>query len=126
MGKTYQHTPAKKVKQKNRTRVDKRTILESILCVAKYRDNYYWDNETGKRISLPEAAKGNTIPKKTLDDYYIQIKLAYMMGFDFSDIEGRYMKEVREYTGQFDTSKKVSTKSKKIKKMKKKKKAKRV
>ena len=41
-------------------------------------------------MTLEEAAKVTDIPKKTLDDYYYQIKMGSMYGFDFEkNLDGK-------------------------------------
>lgn len=64
--------------------------------VAQWRDIGLKDS----KVTLEEAAKRVGVPKKTLDDYYAQVKLAKEYGFDFQahmDLKiGTLRKFVRE------------------------------
>lgn len=65
-------------KEKKR-RVSSRTIREVLEKVSEWREI----NQKNPKITLDEAAKIMKIPKKTLDDYYMQIKIASDHHFDF-------------------------------------------
>ena len=39
-------------KSGNRTRVDRRTLDEVVMNVVKYRNNYYYKNESGQKTTL--------------------------------------------------------------------------
>jgi predicted DNA-binding protein (UPF0251 family) len=55
--------------------------LKSILQrVAQWRKIYL---ESGKKVTLEEAAVSVGVSRNTLDDYYFQIKLAEKYGYDF-------------------------------------------
>ena len=51
--------------------------------------------------SFDDMAKRVGISKKTLDDYYIQIRLGYFSGFNFLDIEGKDMGHLRRHNLRF-------------------------
>ena len=59
-------------------RVKERTIKEVLKLVAEWRDIH-----SSKKCKLELAAQEVGLPKKTLDDYYQQIKLAETYEFDF-------------------------------------------
>lgn len=59
-------------------RVKERTIKEVLKLVAEWRDIH-----NAKKITLELAAQEVGLSKKTLDDYYQQIKLAETYLFDF-------------------------------------------
>ena len=85
----------------NKTKVDCRTVDSVIMYVKQYRDNYHKYNSTGKNATLQDAAKSIPVPKRTLDNYFIQLKIAYLTGFDFSEPHKKDMKDIRRFTSQF-------------------------
>jgi len=44
-----------------------------------------WDKTLNRRLSLQEAAKMVGISKKSLDDYYCQLRLGEFYDFDFAN-----------------------------------------
>jgi hypothetical protein len=57
-------------------------ISEVIEIVKRWRDLHI-QKRGEKKISLQEAAKMVGLPKKSLDDYYYQLRLGEKYGFDF-------------------------------------------
>ena len=67
-------------------RSKERTVAEVISLVKKWRElhlNCAKPNNPKKKVNLQEAAKMLDVSKKSLDDYYCQLRLAEMYGFDF-------------------------------------------
>ena len=67
-------------------RVKERNIREAVAKVAQWRKLYVGikdQNGKVKKYSLKESAKIVGIPKKTLDDYLLQITSGVKYGFDF-------------------------------------------
>ena len=62
-----------------------RSIQEVIEVVKKWRDLHSNKKGLKKRLNLQEAAKMVGISKKSLDDYYCQLRLAELYSFDFWD-----------------------------------------
>jgi hypothetical protein len=63
-----------------------RTVAEAINLVKKWRFlhlNCAKPNNSKKKVNLQEAAKMLGVSKKSLDDYYCQLRLAEMYVFDF-------------------------------------------
>jgi len=58
---------------KGSRRTKERKIGEVIIAVRKWR-KLYNEGEDGKKLSLEEAADKVTISKKSLDDYFLQLK----------------------------------------------------
>ena len=71
----------------NRTRAKERRIGQVIEQVGVWRKYYngYADYQ-GKtiKLSLDEAAAKVGVPKKSLDDYYLQLRIGKLYGFDFN------------------------------------------
>ena len=55
------------------------------------------EGEEGKKITLEQAAVVIGVPKSTLDDYFIHIKLAEKYGFDFEGNFQRPFQVVRKF-----------------------------
>ena len=73
-----------KVKEEDKNKKHKekeRKIKNAIECVKVWRGIY---EESGHKVSLMEAAKTMKISKKSLDDYFLQLRLGELYGFDFS------------------------------------------
>ena len=71
-------------KKQKKKKVKERTIKEAIDSVQKWRQVYNETDEKGKRIhTLESAAEVVGVAKKTLDDYYANIRVAESYGFDF-------------------------------------------
>ena len=67
-------------------RSKERTIGEAIALVKRWRELHLTAAKPGnvaKRMNLQEAAREIGISKKSLDDYYCQLRLAEMNGFNF-------------------------------------------
>lgn len=60
-----------------------RTIREVIESVKRWRELHTTPSKDKGRVSLQEAAKIIGISKKSLDDYYYQLRLGEQYGFDF-------------------------------------------
>ena len=54
-----------------------------IVCVKRWRKTHNTLDKAKNKINLQEAAKMIGIAKKSLDDYYSQLRLAEKYGFDF-------------------------------------------
>lgn len=65
-------------------RSKERVIFEVIEIVKKWRELHQSRNSL-KKISLLQAAKMLNTPKKSLDDYYYQLRLGEKHGFDFEN-----------------------------------------
>lgn len=73
-------------KKKQSSKVRERTIREVVSAVAEWRQLYVGKLTTDGEIhrhTLDEAAEIMGIPKKTLDDYFIQIQVGRLNNFDF-------------------------------------------
>lgn len=57
-----------------------RTVKDILQIVAKWRN---LQKANGKKATLEESASSLGIPRSTLDDYYVQIRLGEKYGFDF-------------------------------------------
>jgi hypothetical protein len=67
---------------------------------------YTWRNkaeskENCKKLSLKEVAKEMGVSKKTLDDYFKQIKLGYQNHFDFDYYKDSLIGKLRDYNSKF-------------------------
>lgn len=63
-----------------------RTVAEAIELVKRWRSlhlNCSKPNNARKKVNLQEAARMLGVSKKSLDDYYCQLRLAEQYGFDF-------------------------------------------
>jgi len=54
-------------------------------------------NNPKKKMNLQEAAKEVGISKKSLDDYYCQLRLAELHNFNFADNMSEKMGKLRAY-----------------------------
>ena len=63
-------------------RSKERVLFEVIEVVKRWRE-LHQGNGSLRKMSLLEAAKALRIPKKSLDDYYYQLRLGEKCGFDF-------------------------------------------
>jgi hypothetical protein len=73
--------------EKRDSRSKERTIAEVIELVKQWRDlhlNAHKSGNSSKKMNLQEAAKVLEVSKKSLDDYYCQLRLAEANNFDFS------------------------------------------
>jgi len=73
--------------KKQSSQIRGRTIREVVAIVAEWRSLYSGKTmKDGKirRHSLSEAAKLIGIPKKTLEDYFLQVRIGRTNGFDFN------------------------------------------
>jgi len=59
-------------------------MIDALYNTMQYR-KYYYGIDCEKRLSLKDAAAKVSIKKKTLDDYYIQLKTAYLTGFSLDN-----------------------------------------
>jgi len=77
--------PEKKLKAR---RGNERKISDVIESLVKWRklsaSRYLSTGRKGKKLNKQEAADILRIPKKSLEDYMLQIKIAYENGFDFN------------------------------------------
>ena len=67
--------------------------------------------ESEKKITLEEAASILGVPKSTLDDYYIQIKLAEKYGFNFEQHYDDPFSSVRNFVKEKHENKKGKSKN---------------
>jgi hypothetical protein len=75
------HFPSDPKKKK----VKERTIREAIDAVKQWRELYEITDEKGKRMyTLETAAQKVGYAKKTLDDYFNQLRMAQFYKFDFT------------------------------------------
>jgi hypothetical protein len=77
-----------------------RTVAEAIDLVKRWRNlhlNCTKPNNNKKKINLQEAARMLDVSKKSLDDYYCQLRLAEMHGFDFEKNLHEKMGVLRAY-----------------------------
>jgi hypothetical protein len=65
-----------------RERSKERVIFEVVEIVKRWRELHLSRNSP-RKVSLQEAAKLVGLPKKSLDDYYYQLRLGEKYGFDF-------------------------------------------
>ena len=89
-------------------RVKERCIGEVFEKVTKWRklfdDGITTDRGVSKKINLEVAASMIGISRKTLDDYYLQIKRATQMGFDFKAHSDKKMGFLRNYVKRGNTN----------------------
>lgn len=92
-------------------RSKERVIFEVIEIVKKWREIHMSKNNF-KKISLQEAAKVVGLPKKSLDDYYYQLRLGEKYDFDFKahlfdriGVLRTYLKNLKEHS-QLDKNEK--------------------
>jgi hypothetical protein len=67
-------------------RSQERTVAEAIELVRQWRGlhlNCAKPNNSRKKVNLQEAARMLGVSKKSLDDYYCQLRLAEQFGFEF-------------------------------------------
>lgn len=53
--------------------------------------------QEGRKMNLQEAAKIIGVSKKSLDDYYFQMRMGEKYGFDFSDNMGNKVGHLRSF-----------------------------
>jgi hypothetical protein len=70
-----------KLEKEKKRRFIMRTIREVLEKVSEWREI----SQKNPKINLDEAAKLVDVPKKTLDDYYMHIKIASEHHFDFQN-----------------------------------------
>ena len=68
-----------------------------ILAVKKWRKLY-----KSKRLNLTKAAKLIGISKKSLDDYYLVLRIGQILGFDYETNMDSKMGDLRAYIRAFD------------------------
>ena len=59
-------------------------------------------------MSLKDAAAKVSIKKKTLDDYYIQLKTAYLTGFPLENPQSIHMGMIRKHNKEYETQRQKS------------------
>lgn len=90
-----------------------RTVGEAIGLVKKWRNlhlNCTKPNNNKKKINLQEAAKMLAVSKKSLDDYYCQLRLAELYQFDF----GQHLDEKMGVLRSFVKERKVEEEQKNL------------
>jgi hypothetical protein len=90
--------PNKKEKKskKRKTRSDTRKVIEALYYTMQYRGNYYGTFGNSPML-LEDAAANLPILKKTLDDYFLHLKIAYLTGFNFDDLQNISMSDIRAH-----------------------------
>ncbi len=80
-------------------RSKERSIAEVIALVKHWRTLHQSEskNGKGKKMNLQEAAREVGISKKSLDDYYCQLRLAELHNFNFLDNMNEKMGKLRAY-----------------------------
>jgi hypothetical protein len=81
-------------------RVNDRTIREVLERVAKWRSIH-----SSRGVTLEEASKEVHLPKKTLDDYFYQIKQGEEYGFDFEHNLSKRIGVLRKFVKENHTKK---------------------
>jgi hypothetical protein len=61
---------------------------------------------SNKRLNLQDAAKLTGVSKKSLDDYYCQLRLAEQYGFNFEENMNEKMRVLRNYVKAYRQDKK--------------------
>jgi len=70
--------------------------------VKKWRDLHnYGDKNHKKRLNLQDAAKIVGVSKKSLDDYYCQLRLGELYNFKFSENLDEKMGVLRTYVKNY-------------------------
>jgi len=88
------------------TRSRPRFIGEVIEIVKKWRDlHIHGHRPWKKRLNLQEAAKVIGIPKKSLDDYYCQLRLGELYQFDFNRNLNKKMRVLRDFVSNYKPEK---------------------
>ncbi len=85
---------------KGSRRTKERKIGEVILAVKKWRELYTIgerDGEVVKQLSLEDAALKVGISKKSLDDYFLQLKNGQRNGFNFNEHKNDKIGILRAY-----------------------------
>jgi hypothetical protein len=83
-----------------------RLIGEVIEIVKKWRDLHIHGHKPWKkRLNLQEAAKVIGIPKKSLDDYYCQLRLGELYQFNFPANLDKKMRVLRDYVNNYKSEK---------------------
>lgn len=91
-----------------------RSVGEAIDLVKKWRNlhlNCTKPNNNKKKINLQEAAKMLGVSKKSLDDYYCQLRLAEMYDFDF----GKHLQEKMGVLRSYVKERKIEEEQKRLK-----------
>lgn len=91
-----------------------RTVGEAISLVKKWRSlhlNCTKPNNNTKKVNLQEAAKMLGVSKKSLDDYYCQLRLAELYQFDF----GQHLNEKMGVLRSFVKERKLEEEKKNLK-----------
>jgi hypothetical protein len=84
--------------EKKDSRNKERSIKQAIELVKKWRElHLHGYNYIKRRLNLQEAAKLVGISKKSLDDYYCQLRLAEFYNFDFYENLDQKMGVLRSY-----------------------------
>jgi hypothetical protein len=79
-------------------RSKERTIAETIELVKRWRNlHLHGHNTLRRRLNLQDAAKVLGVSKKSLDDYYCQLRLGEFYGFDFGSNLHEKMGVLRNY-----------------------------
>lgn len=86
--------------QKNRKKKQarERTIDQALEAVRQWRTLYDTADDNGKRLfTLDEAADRVGVPKKTLDDYFMKIRVAARYDFHFEKMKHRKFGLLRNF-----------------------------
>jgi hypothetical protein len=104
--------------EKKDGRSKERTIGETVELVKRWRElHLYGHNALRRRLNLQDAAKLVGVSKKSLDDYYCQLRLGEFYGFDFArslsekmGVLRNYVKEHKEQPSERDRKRKQNQK----------------
>lgn len=69
--------------ESKKERNKERSIKEVVECVKRWREIHNTFDKYKNKVNLYDAAKAVGIAKKSLDDYFCQLRLAEEYGFDF-------------------------------------------
>jgi len=96
------------VDKKKRSRMKERKIgqvIDQVIIWRKYYNGYTDYHGKQVKLSLDEAAAKVGVPKKSLDDYFLQLRMGKMYGFNFNahkddniGVLRAYVKEIKEKT----------------------------
>ncbi len=109
--------PQKKAKRK-KTKVNEKRVKErEIKFVREKVCEWRKLHEVGDKLNLDQAANVIGISRKTLDDYFLQLRRADDLGFDFEDNKNKKMGVLRKFVkensnSKFEKGRKSSTCSK--------------
>jgi hypothetical protein len=104
MGSSIFFDNKSETQSKKTERSKERVILEVIQIVKKWRK--LCESKKGVTLTLAEAAKMVGLPKKSLDDYYYQLRMGEKYGFDY---HGHIMDRIgvlRSFLKKFKTHRK--------------------